>query len=58
MGGGYGGGGGGGERGGGGEEQGGGHQQELCLRACHPVDPEHTHDLLVAHKSVSHSPVL
>ena len=52
MGGGYGGG------GGGGEEQGGGHQQELCLRARHPVDPEHTHDLLVAHKSVSHSPVL
>ena len=39
----------------GGEQQGGGHQQELSLWSGHPVDPEHTHDLLIAHKSVSDS---
>ena len=49
MGGGH-GGGRGGERGG--DEQGGGHQQELSLWSCHPVHPQHTYDLLVAHKSV------
>lgn len=50
MGGGH-GGGGGGERGG--DEQGGGHQQKLGLWTCHPVHPQHTYDLLVAHESVS-----
>ena len=45
------GGGGGGERGGG--EQGRGHQQELGLWSCHPVYPQHTHDMLVTHESVS-----
>ena len=39
----------------GGEQQGGRHQQELSLWSGHPVDPEHTHDLLIAHKSVSDS---
>ena len=44
-----------GEGGGGGgdEREGRGHQQELCLWPCHPLHPQHTYDLLVAHKSVS-----
>ena len=43
----------GGGGGGGGGKQGGGHQQELGLRAGHPLHPQHAHDLLVTHQSVS-----